>query len=105
MTCSVIVKYNTKHWSTRRRIGSGCKGASGDMSMKFLRLTLSVLLISFSTVAFAQSNAQKSFDALKALAGPWEGPVSTVPKEAAMGDQTNVQISMRVTSRGNALVH
>src|SRR5205807_7875696 len=46
-----------------------------------------------------------SFDALKALAGPWEGPVTTVPKEAAMGDQTNVQISMRVTSRGNALVH
>jgi hypothetical protein len=75
------------------------------MSMKSLRLTLSIILISFATAAFAQSNAQKSFDALKALAGSWEGPVTTTPKMTGMGDHTLTDVSLRVTSRGNALVH
>jgi hypothetical protein len=75
------------------------------MSMKFHRLTLSIVLISLSAVAFAQSNAQKSFDTLKALAGSWEGPVTTIPKQADMGDHTLTDVSLRVTSRGNALVH
>ena len=57
--------------------------------MKFLRLMLSVVLVSFATAAFAQSNAQKSFDTLKALAGTWEGPVTTIPKMAGMGDNTH----------------
>jgi hypothetical protein len=65
----------------------------------------SVVLVLSSTVAFAQSGAQKSFDSLKALAGPWEGRVTTVPPMAGMGDNANVQITLRVTSRGNALVH
>jgi hypothetical protein len=73
--------------------------------MKSLRLVLSVVLISFSTVAFAQSDAQKSFATLKALAGPWEGRVTTIPKMADMGDNTLTDVSLRVTSRGNALVH
>ena len=73
--------------------------------MKFLRLTLSIVLISFATVAFAQSNAQKSFETLKALAGSWEGPVTTIPKMSDMGDNTLTDVSLRVTSRGNALVH
>lgn len=73
--------------------------------MKFLRLMLPVVLISFSTAAFAQSGAQKSFDTLKALAGSWEGPVTTIPKMADMGDNTLTDISLRVTSRGNAIVH
>ncbi len=73
--------------------------------MKFLRLTLSVALISFSTVAFAQSGSQKSFDSLKALAGPWQGHVTTTPPMAGMGDMANVEVTLRVTSRGNALVH
>jgi hypothetical protein len=73
--------------------------------MKFLRLALSLVLISFATAAFAQSNAQKSFDTLKALAGSWEGPVATTPKLADMGDNTLTDVSLRVTSRGNALVH
>ncbi len=73
--------------------------------MKFLRLTLSIILISLSTAAFAQSNAQKSFDTLKALAGSWQGPVTTIPKMADMGDNTLTDVSLRVTSRGNALVH
>ena len=40
--------------------------------MKPLRLMSSVVLVLSSTVAFAQSGAQKSFDSLKALAGPWK---------------------------------
>jgi hypothetical protein len=81
------------------------RALQGDMSMKSLRLTLSLVLISFATAAFAQSNAQKSFDSLKALAGSWEGPVTTSPKMADMGDNTLTDVSLRVTSRGNALVH
>lgn len=73
--------------------------------MKSLRLTLSIVLISFATVAFAQSNAEKSFDTLKALAGSWQGPVTTIPKMSDMGDNTLTDVSLRVTSRGNALVH
>jgi hypothetical protein len=73
--------------------------------MKSLRILLSIVLISFATVAVAQSNAQKSFDTLKALAGSWQGPVTTIPKQAEMGNNTNMQVSLRVTSRGNALVH
>ena len=73
--------------------------------MKSIRLMLSIVLLSFATAAFAQSGAQKSFDSLKALAGTWEGPATVLPKEAGMGGNTTMQVSLRVTSRGNALVH
>jgi phage tail protein X len=53
----------------------------------------------------AQSDAQKSFDKLKALAGTWQGPVTTDPPQPGMGNGGFAQISLRVTSRGNALVH
>src|SRR5438552_6741478 len=73
--------------------------------MKSLRLVLSVVvLMSLSTVAFAQSDAQKSFDKLKTLAGSWEGNVTTLPQEAAIEGKL-MQVSFRVTSMGNALVH
>ena len=55
--------------------------------MKSLRLMLSIVLVSFATVAFAQSDAQKSFDTLKALAGSWEGHVTTVPVKRRHGGQ------------------
>ena len=74
--------------------------------MKSLRLMLSVaLLMSLPTVAFAQSDAQKSFDKLKTLAGSWTGPATLNPPQPEMGDGTLMQLSLRVTSRGNALVH
>src|SRR5438309_7541893 len=73
--------------------------------MKSLRFLLSVALMSISTVAFAQSDAQKSFDKLKTLAGSWEGHVTVAPPQPGMGDGTLTQVSLRVTSRGNALVH
>jgi hypothetical protein len=66
---------------------------------------LSIALVSFATVAFAQSDAQKSFDSLKALAGPWEGRVTTVPPMPGMSGNTDMQVTLRVTSKGNALVH
>ena len=73
--------------------------------MKSLRFMLSFILLLLSTVAFAQSDAQKSYDKLKTLAGSWEGHVTITPPQAEMADGTLMQISLRVTSRGNALVH
>jgi hypothetical protein len=77
--------------------------------MKSLRFMLSVVLIALSTVAFAQSvvqsDAQKSFNQLKTLAGNWTGPVTLDPPMHEMGDGTLTQVSLRVTSRGNALAH
>ncbi len=88
--------------------------------MKSLRFALSVVLMSLATVTFAQSDAHKmaepkapapkseaqtSFDTMKTLAGDWEGPVKTdMPVEAKV-DIKPLHVSMRVTSRGNVLVH
>ena len=67
--------------------------------MKSTRFVLSVVLLSLSTLAFAQSDAQKSFDKMKTLAGAWQGSVTTDPPSAEMGNGSLVQVSMRVTSR------
>ena len=93
--------------------------------MKSLCLMLSLVLMSLSTVAFAQSDAhkpvaqsdaqksvdkpapseaQKSFDTMKTFAGEWEGPV-TVPEMPEMSDGKPLHVSLRVTSRGNVVVH
>src|SRR5580658_8598341 len=88
--------------------------------MKSIRFELSVVLLPLATVAFAQSDAHKmaepkvaapkseaqtSFDTMKTLAGDWEGPVKTdMPVEANV-DIKPLHVSMRVTSRGNVLVH
>jgi hypothetical protein len=85
--------------------------------MKSICLMLFVALMSLTTVAFAQHDAhkaadqvaspeaQKSFDTMKSLAGNWEGPVTVDPPQPEMSDGKPLHISMRVTSRGNALVH
>ena len=73
--------------------------------MKSRLMMLSVVVLMFlSTAAFAQSDAQKSFDKLKTLSGSWEGHVTTIPQKAEM-EGALLQLSLRVTSRGNALVH
>jgi hypothetical protein len=79
--------------------------------MKSLRSTLVIVLLSFSTVAFAQtkaaapeSDAENAFSKLKALAGNWEGRATLNPP-SAHEDPGLMQVSLRVTSRGNALVH
>jgi hypothetical protein len=80
------------------------------MKSRRLMTSLVVLLMSISGFAFAQSeaqksDAQKSFDHLKTLAGTWQGPVTVVPAQADMDMNKPIQVSLRVTSRGNALVH
>ena len=84
--------------------------------MKILRYTLSLVLLSVSTVAFAQSDmhkradapapsaAQKSFATMKTFAGEWEGRV-TVAEMPKMNAGMLMHASLRVTSRGNAMVH
>jgi len=81
--------------------------------MKSLRYTLLIVVVMLCVYGFAQSApspappsaAQKSFAALKALAGTWEGHVTAIdPPQPGWEDKTT-QITMRVTSRGNAIVH
>jgi hypothetical protein len=72
--------------------------------MKSLRFVVSVVLLSLCPVAFAQSDAQKSFDKLKTLAGSWEGHVTTVPLAADIEGKL-MHVSLRVTSMGNVLMH
>jgi len=86
--------------------------------MKSLRTLLPLVLLSISTMAFAQSashehaasqsdapksDAQKSFDKLKTLAGTWEGHGTTNPPVPDMPDM--MRINLDVTSSGNALKH
>jgi hypothetical protein len=79
--------------------------------MKSLGLVLSVALLMLSTAALAQqadapkSEAQKSFDVMKTLAGSWEGPISVDPPREDVKKGTLGHVDLRVTSRGNALVH
>ena len=71
-------------------------------------ITVLIILIAATTVVFPQemrmpmpktagpqSDAQKAFEKLKTLAGSWQGSV--------MG--MSVQTTIRVTSRGNAILH
>jgi hypothetical protein len=55
------------------------------------------------SVAPVPSEAQKSFATMKSLAGEWEGLV-TVP-DAPQLSGAKMHLTLRVTSRGNALVH
>jgi hypothetical protein len=85
--------------------------------MKPICFMLSVALMLLAPVTFAQHDAhmatdkpappesQKSFEAMKTLAGNWEGPVTLDPPQHEMSDGQPMHISMRVTSRGNTLVH
>jgi hypothetical protein len=74
------------------------------MKMKSRNLMVSLVLLSLSSMAFAQSDAQKSFDQLKTLAGSWEGQLTTTPHQAEM-EGNSPRVTMRVTSRGHALMH
>src|SRR5215813_15299934 len=81
--------------------------------MQSVRLALSALLLgallsaavvtSLAQSAAQKSNAQMSFDRLKSLAGNWKGALTVDPPQTGMGGEG--WISLRVTSRGNALVH
>jgi hypothetical protein len=79
--------------------------------MKSRRLILLMVLVAWSVVAFAgadtqaSSDAQKAFETMKSFAGDWQGPVNVDPPHPEMNTGKPVAISMRITSRGNALVH
>jgi len=97
--------------------------------MNLLRYLLAIVLLSLSPAAFAQSDAhehaankpapksdaqtpaapksdaQKSFETLKNLAGTWDAKLTLDPPMPNVDDKVPSQIKMRVTSRGNALVH
>jgi len=63
--------------------------------MKSRNLIWALFLLALSSAAFAQSDAQKSFDKLKTLAGSWQGSYEGKPMQA----------TLRVTSMGNAIEH
>jgi hypothetical protein len=84
------------------------------------RIALSLLFVLIAATAFAadattqsdaqkpsatpvQSEGQKSFTTMKSLAGEWEGPVTVAEMPEMSGGK--MHFSLRVTSRGNALVH
>src|SRR5687767_4514900 len=84
--------------------------------MKSLWFASILILMSFSTAALAQhehaaapapaepSVAQKSFETLKTLAGSWEGTLSSDPPMKEI-EGKRAKVVIRVTSRGNALMH
>ena len=90
--------------------------------MKTTRFVPLALVLALSTVTFAQSgghghsdtagpaavtagaDAQKAFEKLKTLAGSWVGPLTIVPAMPSMEGKF-AEFMLRVTSRGNALVH
>jgi hypothetical protein len=93
--------------------------------MKSLRFVLSVVLMSLSAVAFAQSDAQKpvaqsdaqkssvapvpseaqkSFDRMKTLAGSWEGHLNVDPPVPDV-DGKSSHVTFRVASKGHTLMH
>jgi hypothetical protein len=79
------------------------------MNMKSHRFMLPLVLLALSPVAFAQSDAQKSdaqksFDKLKTLAGSWEGHAATFPQEPSIEGKA-MHVTLRATSMGNALLH
>jgi hypothetical protein len=77
------------------------------------RVILTLLLACLATISFAQSatpkpaptEAEKSFEELKSLAGTWQGKVTLTPPQPQWQSDNPTVITLRVTSRGNALVH
>ena len=82
--------------------------------MKYHAMALFILLMSFATGAYAQpepqpssvavasSDAQEAFAALKSLEGEWEGVVEIAEMPEM---KPRMHVSIRVTSRGNVVVH
>jgi hypothetical protein len=90
--------------------------------MRKISLVGSIALISLATAVFAQtgahqhdtkaqsqlastSDARKSFTWIKTLGGEWEGSVKTDMPIAAGMEGASIHVTMRVTSRGNVVVH
>jgi hypothetical protein len=94
---SVVVMYNTtldRIWIDSGEIPTRSKEIE-EANMKSIRLMLPVFLIALATVAFAQSDAQKSFDTLKALAGYLARPRDSQPSAIRVGRQARVGLAPR----------
>jgi hypothetical protein len=88
---------------------------SKSFHIKALPLALCIGMLSLCQLTFAQnpspgqkgipanSDGQLLFEALKRLAGTWTGPVTTDPPNPDI--EGPIQVTMRVASRGNVLVH
>jgi hypothetical protein len=63
--------------------------------MKTFRYAVTIAFVLFAVCAMAESNAQKSFDTLKALTGSWEGKNS---------QGQSIRVSFRETAGGSALL-
>lgn len=70
--------------------------------MNIARCTL--LLLSLAIPVAADTATQKAFERLKALDGAWEGQITTNPKAPEIDGKT-MNVTLRVTSMGNALMH
>jgi len=71
--------------------------------MRSIRLLL--LLMMLSTAVFAQSEAQKTFEKIKALSGTWEGKVTMDMPVPEAAEHSVMHVTLRTTSRGNAVMH
>jgi hypothetical protein len=67
----------------------------GKVMKRSTRATLAVFVILAASAALAQSDAQKSFDQLKSLAGIWEGKNSM---------NQAIQVSFKVIANGSAVM-
>lgn len=78
--------------------------------MKTLRFAISIavpfvlLACSPPVLARSPSPAQKSFDQIRSLAGKWQGTLTTFPA-APQYQGKHLQVQLRVTSSGNAVMH
>ena len=81
--------------------------------MKSLHCLAVMVVLGLSSMVYAQemqkpeapkSEAQKTFDQLKTLAGSWQGQLSVTPSSPEFEGKT-VQLTLRATSMGNALMH
>src|SRR5688572_11951234 len=74
------------------------------LSMAVPSLTFAQPAAPEPSVAIAPSDAQEAFEKLKSLAGSWVGPLTMDHEDPSMEGMIG-QFSLRVTSRGNAIVH
>src|SRR5260370_41572118 len=111
-----MAKRDSPSSEERKNLARKQKKHKEKENMRSVRFLLAFGLMLLPAVAFAQSDmhksdvvqkssdAQKSFDQLKTLAGTWRGSVKATPPDPDI-DNAKPEITLRVTSRGNALVH
>jgi hypothetical protein len=88
-------------------VSSLCNKAGLALALFMLSATLAGTASAQSSAPTAKpvatSDAQRSFDLLKTLAGNWKGPITT--DNPAWGTDQLMPLSIRVASSGNALIH